>query len=59
MDLTNPNDVATYILSAKSEIDLGEKCNDVKTANGGDYPDFWYPCIIEFGIMDRVYQNFK
>lgn len=53
-NLTIPEGVEAYMASSTSERDWNSRCNDVKQANGGDYPPFWFEAIVLSGLMARA-----
>lgn len=53
-DLSNEKDVVEYIQNATSEHDWNQRCDAVKRANGGRYPDFWYAAIVLSSVMHTV-----
>jgi hypothetical protein len=46
-DLTSPTEVAAYMRAATSRAEWNARCAEVQTANGGDYPRWWYETIID------------
>jgi hypothetical protein len=53
-DLTTPDGVVAHMEATTSLRDWGRRCDEVKAANGDDYPGFWYEAIMLSGIGDRV-----
>ncbi len=51
-DLTKESGVVFFMMGAKSAADWNNRCDAVKAANDGQYPDFWYKAIILGGIYD-------
>ncbi len=51
-DLTKQSDVVNLMKSSKSETEWNANCDKVKSANGGDYPSFWFAAIIMSGIIN-------
>ena len=51
LDLTNQDDVVTYMKSSKNSEDWNCRCDQVKDANGGDYPGFWFAAVILSGVF--------
>ncbi len=59
LDLTTAADVKMLMLGAKSERDWDERCDQVKAANGGDYPSFWFAEINMSGLMALVVSGWQ
>lgn len=57
-DLTNESAVVIHMLGATSEHDWNTRCDEVKAANGGHYPPFWFEKINKSGLMALVFNNF-
>lgn len=57
MNLTTESGVVAYMKEAISEKDWNNRCDEVKKANGGDYPSFWYPAIILSGVFHQTCIN--
>lgn len=53
-DLTTCDDVMMYLSEACHEADWDARVEDVKAANGGDYPSFWYRTVIASGLLKRT-----
>jgi len=49
-DLTVEHDVVEYMKLSKSDADWDCRCDDVKDANSGGYPAFWYRAIMFSGV---------
>lgn len=47
-------EVVELMKSATSEADWNAKCDRVKSAFGGDYPDFWFAAIVLGGIYEST-----
>lgn len=45
IDLTVPKDVIDYMLASASEEDWDRRADEVKEANGGSYPQIWFPLV--------------
>jgi hypothetical protein len=54
MDLTTQEGVIAYMQSATSTADWNSKCDEVKKANGNNYPPFWFKAIVLSGLMERT-----
>jgi hypothetical protein len=52
--LTTPSSVADYMRQAKNVDDWDQRIRDVKKANKGDYPPFWFVTIIISGLAAEV-----
>lgn len=50
----NKQEVIDLMSSSKNSTEWNDNCVKVKTAFGGDYPDFWYGEIVMSGLMDRT-----
>lgn len=50
--------VVALMESATSEADWNAKCNQVKKAFGGQYPDFWYETVVTSGLARTVAARF-
>lgn len=53
-DLTSEKGVVDHMSASTSEQDWNKRCDEVKAANGGGYPDFWYFKVIMSGLGNRV-----
>lgn len=51
MDLTKKDAVIVLMESSTSETEWNKHCNEVKEANNGDYPEWWYMTIIMGGVL--------
>ena len=49
-DLTKQADVVRFMKQANSESDWNARCDDVKKANDGEYPAFWFSAIVLSGV---------
>lgn len=49
-DLATAQGVADYMSEATTQADWDNRIRDVKAANGGDYPIFWYGAVIASGL---------
>ena len=49
-------EVVNLMISATSETDWNDKCDQVKAACGG-YPAFWFSLIILSGLVNTVSAN--
>mgnify|MGYP001232439007 CR=1 FL=1 len=54
LDLTKQSDVVSLMQSSKSEAEWNANCDKVKSANGGDYPSFWFVAINLSGVMSST-----
>ena len=52
--LTTPIGLAEYMRQSTSEDDWDSRIDDVKSANEGDYPGFWFVTIVASGLMGEV-----
>jgi hypothetical protein len=53
MDLTKEAEVVQLMQGSKSEDEWNANCDQVKAANKG-YPSFWWPAIVQSGLMAQV-----
>jgi hypothetical protein len=53
-DLTKQEDIVALMKSSKSESEWNDNCDEVKIANGGDYPSFWFSLIVLSGVMSET-----
>lgn len=53
-DLTTPEGVEAHMGASTSEQDWNKRCDDVKSANNGDYPSFWFPTVIMSGLAAKT-----
>jgi len=53
-DLATPDGVTAHMSESTSEDDWNRRCDEVKAANGGGYPDFWYEKVILSGLLDKT-----
>ena len=49
----NREQVVALMEGSKSEAEWNANCDKVKEACG-DYPDFWFPAILQSGLAKRV-----
>lgn len=49
--------VINLMRSARSEADWNNKCDIVKKAFSGSYPDWWFSTVIQSGLMTQVRQS--
>lgn len=52
--LETSQDVVKFMSAATSENDWNDRCDKVKAAFGGDYPDFWFFDIVMSGVVTRT-----
>jgi len=57
-NLTTLQGVLAYMSQATSEGDWNNRCDEVKKANGGDYPSFWFLEMIASGEASRILGSF-
>ncbi len=57
-DLKSKEGVIDLICSSKNYADLCAKCDRIKKANGGVYPDFWFEVVNQSGLLSRVEDSF-
>ena len=53
-NLTTADGVAAHMSESTSEEDWNKRCDEVKDANNGEYPSFWYPTIVASGLVDKT-----
>ena len=56
MDLTNMDDVMDFMREARGNNEWRRRCEKVKRANKGKYPEFWYEAVIQSGIRDKAFE---
>ena len=49
--MTTPTEVVKLMESSTSEDEWNANCDQVKKANGGGYPAFWYETIVSSGVF--------
>lgn len=54
IDLTTQEGVVSLMKSSKSETEWNNNCDEVKRANGGDYPRFWFGAIVLSGVLSTT-----
>lgn len=59
LDLTTQSGVKSFMQSAKSESDWNSRCDQVKSANGGNYPAFWFLSIVLSGIASEAQSRWQ
>ena len=57
-DLTRREDVVQYMSASENEEDWNARCDDVKRANDGYYPGFWFVAINTSGVMAKIFSGF-
>lgn len=58
-DLTKAENVLAHMLQANSANDWNRRCDDVKRANGGNYPGFWFHLMILSGIAQAIRDSWQ
>lgn len=53
-NLTTPEGVKSFLSGSKSEDDCNLRCNQVKSANNGQYPSFWFQVVLS-GLAEKTY----
>ena len=53
-DLTTKAGVEIHMLESANKLDWNKRCDEVKAANDGQYPDFWFETIILSGLLDKT-----
>jgi len=53
-DLKTSRGVVGYLKTSKNKTDWTNKCDQIKKANGGDYPSFWFKDVIESRIPESL-----
>lgn len=53
-DLTTAEGVTAFMEAATSESDWNRRCDQIKAAYGGGYPDFWFVTIVMGGVAART-----
>ncbi len=59
LDLTKSHDVKIHMLGSLDEKNWDDRCDDVKKANDGRYPSFWWEDINKSGLMAMVHDQWK
>lgn len=54
MDLTDQKVVVKYMAESTSEAEWGSRCDEVKAANGGDYPSWWFSAIVMSNLAEKT-----
>ena len=54
LDLTTESDVIKLLESSQSEQEWNKNCNEIKAANDGHYPGFWFQEVVVNGLMAHV-----
>lgn len=54
LDLTTESGVVALVSQCKSRKDWNNATQQVKEANGGRYPDFWYATVVDSGLASRI-----
>jgi hypothetical protein len=49
--IKTPDDLVEFMTKATSEKDWNDRCDKIKEAFGGDYPEFWYTSIVLSGVL--------
>ena len=59
LDLTRMEDVVAYMDEATKTKEWNYRCDCVKSANGGDYPSFWWDNVRRCSalIIAQIYGN--
>lgn len=58
-DLTTSDDVVSYMSESTSAKEWNSRCIEVKIANDGDYPSFWFKDVILSGVADTAEIGWK
>lgn len=53
-DLTKQEDIVMYMKKSTNESDWNKRCDEVKAANQGDYPSFWFAAIVLSGVAGQT-----
>lgn len=53
-NLTTSDGVVAHMSETTSEADWNKRCNEVRAANGGNYPSFWYEKVVLSGLLDKT-----
>lgn len=59
IDLTTIQGVSELMRHSQSELQWDSHCDQVKAANNGDYPNFWFETIVLSGLMAEVTSLFQ
>lgn len=46
-------DILNRLAATKTEAEWNDICDDVKRANAGDYPNWWFSEVILSGLASR------
>lgn len=53
-DITDPAGLVEYMQRTTSHADWGRRCDEIKKSLNGNYPDIWWPTIVQSGLMDAI-----
>jgi hypothetical protein len=53
-DLTTERGVVQHMSESTSTDDWNRRLDDVKRANGNNYPAFWFPAVILSGLAEKT-----
>jgi hypothetical protein len=56
-DLTTKEGVRAHMSESSDRQDWNRRCDEVKRANGNDYPPFWHAEIVLSGLCDATISN--
>ena len=56
-DLNSPEGVAMHMAASTSSEDWNRRADEIKKANGGNYPTCWYQAVMLSGLMSKVSSN--
>lgn len=56
-NLSTVQAVVDYMRESTSECDWNDRCDQVKAANGDEYPSFWFAAIVLSGLAAQVSSN--
>ena len=57
LDLTSVYDCKSFLAKAKTQVEYGQYCNQIKEANNNDYPRHWYEVIIASGFIKKTFDS--
>lgn len=56
-NLKTAEGITGYMSDALSPDDWNDRCDEVKLANDGDYPSFWWATVVGSGLFARMSMN--
>lgn len=53
-DIKTADGVRAFMSGSTSEDDWNSRCDQVKAANAGQYPSFWFPTVMVTGLAKET-----